>query len=344
MKDWDNVVLGMALLVALGTGFIGVSTRGIVSFSFMGFLAVCCVYAAVAQSYDLMLGDLGRLSFGHALWFAGGGYGVIWALKAGMTLPISIALTLVIVAFAAGSLGVIALRVDGIAFAMVTLAFAQAFYLFIALDPMRIAGGEEGLALTGDMLPKSLVGLEGSGVRLLLAAGALLISSLIVVAMRRMKLGILWHGIKCNRHRVYYLGIRARLAEWIGLTVAAILAGMAGIVFVIISGGITPLVANAMFSFAILVMVILGGSGTNSGSVVGAWIYAFLLLEMPSLMGLSLGNWVPSFVKAFIGEPDFITGIAFLVIVFMAPRGIVGSIRGIENLRTKRANKNAVSV
>jgi branched-chain amino acid transport system permease protein len=109
-------------------------------------LALCLVFGGVALSYDLLFGYTGLLSFGHALFFATGAYAANIALSR-WGWPLAPA-----VGFAAGAgialpllTGAVALRVGGIAFAMVTLAFAQAGSIVAFSDPGRLTGGEEGL-------------------------------------------------------------------------------------------------------------------------------------------------------------------------------------------------------
>ncbi len=122
-------------------------------------LALCLVFAGAALSYDLLFGFTGLLSFGHALYFAVGVYVTAialtkWEWGIWQTLGF-VALFTLVLSFV---LGAVSLRVTGIAFAMVTLAFAQAGAVLVQKNPYGWTGGEEGIGLNFDPLPEAFVG------------------------------------------------------------------------------------------------------------------------------------------------------------------------------------------
>src|SRR5207248_1603676 len=123
-------------------------------------LALCLLFAGVALTYDLLFGFTGLLSFGHALYFAVGVYvcdiaitkwnwSFAWAVL--FTAAVGLVLPLV--------LGPVILRVGGIAFAMVTLAFAQAGAILVQKNPRGWTGGEEGLGYDFERVPQTFVGI-----------------------------------------------------------------------------------------------------------------------------------------------------------------------------------------
>ncbi|HEX6499811.1 MAG TPA: branched-chain amino acid ABC transporter permease, partial [Micromonosporaceae bacterium] len=117
-------------------------------------LALCCVFGGLAAGYDLLFGHTGLLSFGHALYFAAGVYGTdILITRAGFSLGLAVLVALLGGTLLAALLGAVALRTGGIAFAMVTLAFAQVGAILTARDPGGLTGGEEGLPLDASKLP-----------------------------------------------------------------------------------------------------------------------------------------------------------------------------------------------
>ncbi|HSL35985.1 MAG TPA: branched-chain amino acid ABC transporter permease, partial [Arthrobacter sp.] len=122
-------------------------------------LAMCMLMAAAALTYHLLLGVAGLLSFGHALYFGAGVYGLAIILQ-NLDIPLlpAMGLTLLIVILLAHVVGSISLRVSGIPFAMVTLAFAQAGSVIVGRNPDGTTGGDEGLTLRTDNLPDFLVG------------------------------------------------------------------------------------------------------------------------------------------------------------------------------------------
>jgi branched-chain amino acid transport system permease protein len=122
-------------------------------------LAVCLVFAGVALSYDLLFGWTGLLSFGHALYFAAGAYVSDiaitkwhWSFLEACLITAAVGLVLPIV------VGWISLRTSGIAFAMVTLAFAQAGQILVQKNPRGWTGGDDGLGYDYQHVPASFVG------------------------------------------------------------------------------------------------------------------------------------------------------------------------------------------
>jgi branched-chain amino acid transport system permease protein len=117
-------------------------------------IAVGLVFAGVAMSYDLLLGYTGLLSLGHALYFALGVYGTnLLMVHLEWSYLVAVPVAILGTGLVACLVGSVALRVRGVAFAMVTLAFAEAFHVFVEADPARISGGEEGLSLASSQVP-----------------------------------------------------------------------------------------------------------------------------------------------------------------------------------------------
>src|SRR5215211_7842183 len=158
-RAWD-IALPVGLLVALafvpkiGADIPKLFNGPISSPGTLQLLALCLVFAGVALTYDLLFGFSGLLSFGHALYFASGVYVADIALTKwewgmwqtfGVVAVVGLALPLL--------LGSVSLRVGGIAFAMVTLAFAQAGEVLVHKNPKQWTNGEEGLGLNFDALP-----------------------------------------------------------------------------------------------------------------------------------------------------------------------------------------------
>ena len=123
-------------------------------------LALCLLFGGLAMTYDLLFGFTGLLSFGHALYFAVGVYLVAIAItKWHWSFWVAIAFTALVGLVLPLALGAVSLRVGGIAFAMVTLAFAQAGSILAFKNPYGWTGGEEGLGADYTKLPAGLVGI-----------------------------------------------------------------------------------------------------------------------------------------------------------------------------------------
>ena len=121
----------------------------------LALLSLCMVFAALALSYNLLLGSGGMLSFGHALYFGAGAYGLGIALEHfGVPLWPGVFIALIGGMLIALVTGAVSMRVSGIPFAMVTLAFAQAGSVLVRRNS-QVTGGEEGLSLNTDQVPDS---------------------------------------------------------------------------------------------------------------------------------------------------------------------------------------------
>ena len=153
------LVVFMALLPLLNLSLPGILPTPTYMPGTLALLSLCMVFAALALSYNLLLGSAGMLSFGHALYFGAGAYGLGIALElVGVPLWPGVFLALVGGMLIALATGAVAMRVSGIPFAMVTLAFAQAGSVLIRRNS-DTTGGEEGLEPEHTTrCPDSLVG------------------------------------------------------------------------------------------------------------------------------------------------------------------------------------------
>ena len=191
------LVVVLAILPLLALDLPGVLPGPTYTPGTLQLLAYAMLIAALALSYRMMFGLAGLLSFGHALFFAAGAYGL------GMTLdafaPVgwpselifvgSIAVTLVLGIVLAATVGSLALRVTGISFAMVTLAFAQAGSVLIRRNPGGATGGDEGLSLDIEHVPDALVGVVNTRNLYWLALGVLVFVYLVVLWVERSRAG-----------------------------------------------------------------------------------------------------------------------------------------------------------
>src|SRR5262245_31064764 len=163
-RRWRRLIPVVAIVVLAALPYSTLRLPGVLpgavnSPGSLQLLAVCLLFAGFALSYDLLFGRTGLLSFGHALYVAVGSYTVnIAATRFGWSFAAALALAAVVGLVLPALLGALALRVGGIAFAMVTLAFAQVGSILVLSDPARLTGGEEGLSLDADRMPAMFVG------------------------------------------------------------------------------------------------------------------------------------------------------------------------------------------
>lgn len=300
-------------------------------------LALCLLFAGIALTYDLLFGFTGLLSFGHALYVAAGVYLTAIALTRwewglwptlAFVLAVGVALPLV--------LGAVSLRVGGIAFAMVTLAFAQAGNVLVQKNPYGWTGGEEGTGLDYDEVPDAFVGVLNTKNLYWLALGYAVLVFVVVRLAVGSSAGHVWRAVRENEQRVEVIGLSPYPFKLIAFALAGFLAMLGGIVWLLLIGGATPEVTTANFTLALLVMVVLGGAGTRYGAVLGGFLYTLLDQRLGSLAGSSDVQALPDVLRVPLSEPLFLLGALFVAIVFFVPGGLTSLPARLRGLRPRR--------
>jgi branched-chain amino acid transport system permease protein len=286
-------------------------------------LALMLVFAGVALTYDLLFGYTGLLSFGHALYFALGVYLTAIAMtKWHWSFTASLALTAVVGLVLPLLLGSVSLRVGGIAFAMVTLAFAQAGQILVQQNPHKLTGGEEGLGVDYHQLPEGLVGVFNTKHLYWIALGYAAAVFAIVRWAVDSSPGRVWQAIRENELRVQVIGLRPFGFKLMAFVLSSFLATAGGVVYLLLIGGATPEVTTANFTLTLLVMVVIGGTGTRWGALIGGALYTLLDHRLGSLAGSDAVDSLPSVLKTPLQEPLFVLGVLFILVVFFVPGGI----------------------
>lgn len=320
------LVVLMALLPLLNISIPGILPGATYTPGSLALLSLCMVYAALALSYNLLLGTSGMLSFGHALYFGAGAYGLGLVLKLlevplALGIPLSLLGGLVIAAFT----GSVAMRVSGIPFAMVTLAFAQAGSVLVRRN-QQVTGGEEGLRLPVELVPDWLVGVVNTRNLYWVCLAALVMIYLVVLWVDRSRLGHLAQATRENELRVQVLGLRPYSAKLIVFVVAALCASLAGIAYMLLQSGTQPSSVGADLTITVLVMVVLGGVGFRWGAIVGGVLYTILDQRLKVLARSEWIDALPGWLHIPLSEPLFLLGVLFILVVMFLPGGIAGTV------------------
>lgn len=244
------------------------------------------ILAIAAVSLNLILGYGGMISFGHAACVGLGAYAVgipahhwlyggleDWGLATVSGL-VQIPLAVGVSALFALVTGAICLRTKGVYFIMITMAFAQmAFYAFVSISEY---GGDDGLVIdTRSELP--LVNLDDPLQLFWLAWGSLVVAVLVVRMIANSRFGMVLQGAKGNDERVVMLGFNTYLYRLTAYVISGAMAGYAGALMANFTTFISPDTMSWANSGELMFMVILGGTATTAGPVLGAT--AFVLLE-----------------------------------------------------------------
>jgi branched-chain amino acid transport system permease protein len=244
-------------------------------------VAKVMILAIFAMSLDLLVGFTGLVSFGHAAYFGIGAYALglmapkYEAANLWLTLPAAV-LAAGLAALAAGAFVV---RAKGIYFIMVTLAFAQMFY-FVFHDT-SFGGGSDGISINvkpvaniGGFMPFDL----SSATQSYFFVFTLMV--LVFIFLRillRSAFGRALQGIRSNEHRMLSLGFPVYRYKLASFTLAGALAGLAGYLSALQFGFVNPEMISWHQSGDVLLMLILGGSGTLYGGIAGA--FGFVALQ-----------------------------------------------------------------
>jgi branched-chain amino acid transport system permease protein len=265
------------------------------------------IAAIVALSLDLLTGNTGLLSFGHAGWYGFGAYAAGLAAKFA-TGELFLILPVVLLGAIVASLliGVILVRQIGKTFAILTLALSQIFYalVFVLSD---WTGGEDGLQGVPLM---TAFGRQVTSPQAWywLLYGALILALAGALYLRTTPLGRAWLAIRENTERARFIGIDAQRLKLMSYVISAALAALAGSLFVLFNGAVSPGVLHWFESGKILMYVVLGGVGTIVGPAVGAIVFTFA------------EHYVSSFTDSWL----IYFGGLFVIFVIVAPGGLFG--------------------
>lgn len=302
-------------------------------------LGIAVTFAALAISYDILFGFTGLLSLGHALPFALGVYGtnlamLHWGLPYYAAAAVSLAGGVVIALL----LGSLALRTSGVAFAMVTLALAEAFAILVLTDPVRVFGGEEGLPIAADRLPDFFRGVLNTRYIYWTALAFAVLTFLLARRMVTSRAGRVWEAIRENEPRVEMLGLKPFAFKLSSFVIASAIASAAGSVYLLLVRGANAGASSALFTLAILVMVVLGGAGRLWGAALGGFIYGILNLRLSAVSTSEAIQALPDWLAGPLSEPLFVLGVLFVLLILYFPGGLISipgrmSRRGIDRGR-----------
>jgi branched-chain amino acid transport system permease protein len=319
------VFAALAVVPALHVSIPKLFDQPISSPGTLQLLGACVLFGALALTYDLQFGYTGLLSFGHALYIAIGVYLANIAITDWhWSFWIATLFTMVVAFVLANVLGFVSMRVSGIAFAMVTLAFAQAGAVLALKDPHHWTHGEEGLGADYTKLPHAFVGILNTKNLYWLALGFLAFVFFLVRWAVDSSPGRVWQAIRENEQRVEVLGMRPRLYKLQVFVLSSTLAAAGGIVYMLLYNGSTLAVTAPNFTLTLLLMVVIGGAGSRWGAVLGGILYTYLNDRLVAVGSSSTVEGFPHALRTPLSQPLFLLGVIFILIVFFLPGGLAG--------------------
>jgi branched-chain amino acid transport system permease protein len=320
-----GVFVGLAFVPKINVSIPKVFDHSISSPGTLQLLGACVLFGALALTYDLQFGFTGLLSFGHALYIAVGVYlSNIAITDWHWNFWVAILFTMGVAFVLANVLGFVSLRVGGIAFAMVTLAFAQAGAVLALKDPHHWTHGEEGLGADYTKLPHVFVGILNTKNLYWLALAFLAFVFFVVRWAVESSPGRVWQAIRENEQRVEVLGMRPHLFKLQSFVLSSTLAAAGGIVYMLLYSGSTLAVTTPTFTLTLLLMVVIGGAGSRWGAVLGGILYTYLNDRLVAVGSSSTVEGLPHALRTPLEQPLFLLGAIFILIVFFLPGGIAG--------------------
>jgi branched-chain amino acid transport system permease protein len=282
------------------------------------FMMKLLCFAIFACAFNLLLGFSGMLSFGHAAFFGAAAYTTAWLSTAHGLGPAASILAGVAASLALGFvIGLIAIRRRGIYFAMITLALAQLVY-FVCLEA-PFTGGENGLQ---DVPRGSFLGvlsLKSDVAMYYLVLAAFIAVFLFIRRVVHSPFGQVLRAIRENESRAISLGYDVNRYRLLAFVLSAGIAGLGGSLKALVLGFATLSDVLQATSGEVILMTLLGGSGTFAGPVIGA----ALVVTLQEYLSDIVGGWV-----------TVIIGAVFVACVLLFRRGIVGELNALRRRAT----------
>ena len=256
-----------------------------------------------AMSFNMIFGYMGQLSFGHAAYFGAGAYATgLLMVKTSLPLPLCLAASMITAGLLALVIGYFCVRLTGIYFAILTMAFGQLLY-YIIFQWYSFTGGDDGLQ--GIVAPAWLFSATSYYYFTLLIVTAGLI---VMWFICESPFGYTLRAIRENADRTRFIGINVRKYMLINFAVAGMFAGLAGGLLGPFNRSIAPDLCNWHQSGIPVFMTVIGGPIGFFGPIIGSLIYTFLF----------------AFVTGFTEYWPLIIGTVIIFVVLYMPGGILG--------------------
>jgi branched-chain amino acid transport system permease protein len=289
------------------------------------FLMKALCFALFACAFNLLIGYVGLLSFGHAAYFGSAAYITAHVVKVWGVDPLLGILLGTLVAAALGTLfGWLAIRRQGIYFAMVTLALAQMVYFFAV--EARFTGGEDGIQAVPRGRLLGFIDLDDSLTMYYFVLAIFLVGFAVIYRTVHSPFGQVLQAIRENEPRAVSLGYRTDRYKLVAFILSATLAGLAGATKSLVFQLASLTDVQWQMSGEVVLMTLIGGLGTTLGPVVGA----FISITMENYLA-QFGSWI-----------TIIQGAIFIVCVLTFRRGIVGEIARFALPRASTQPRTAI--
>ncbi len=310
------VLYGLLLVALIAAPLVG---------AYPVFVAKLLCFALFASAFNLLLGYTGLLSFGHAAFFGGAGYVAGYMMRdLHVTPELGLLAGTAAGAFIGLVVGLLAIRRQGIYFAMITLALAQMLYFFCLQVPFT--GGEDGLQGVPRGKLFGMLDLSSDMMLYYVVLVIVALAFLLVVRTIHSPFGQILKAIKENEPRAISLGYDTDRFKLLAFVLSAALTGLAGSLKTLVLGFETLTDVHWSMSGSVILMTLVGGLGILSGPILGA----ALVIALENKLG-DIGTFLAGAtgIDGFnvLGESvTTVTGAIFVICVLTFRRGIMGEI------------------
>ena len=278
-------------------------------------LARVLVLAVFAMGYNLLFGYAGLLSLGHAMFFAAGLYGaglplyhLGWGVAAAFASGIAVGFVV------SAAVGLLALRTTGVAFMIVTMMFAQVFYL-VTLYFGEWTRGDEGLVLPQQarriVFGGGALDLTDPTTRYLLAVSLFAAALFATLAVVRSRHGRVLVAIRENEERTRMLGYDTFANKLAAVVTSGVICAAAGAAYALLFGYVGATFASVQYSILPLLWVLLGGAATTLGPLIGT-LFMYYAVDIAS-----------GYTSAYM----LVVGVMLILLVLFFRKGVLGTVR-----------------
>jgi branched-chain amino acid transport system permease protein len=312
MKNRYLIIIGILLLTAVLLPFI-------VPEFWVHVLTEILIMALFAASFNMIFGYMGQLSFGHAAYYGVGAYTTgLLMLKANVPFLVTLPAAMLTAGLVAAVIGYFCVKLRGIYFAILTIAFGQLVF-YIVFQWYSFTGGDNGLQ---GLVPPAFLGKEANPYYFFtLVIVTIGLAALWIIS--ESPFGYTMRAIRDNAERTEFLGINVQRYMHLNFIIAAMFAGLAGSLWGPFNRSVSPDLCGWQHSGIPVFMTVIGGPFQFFGPLVGSTIYTLLT----------------ALVSGFTEYWPMVIGIVIIIVVLMMPGGILGLLEG--KLATLKRNKNS---
>lgn len=298
LPDWRSSLIFLALCIAFY--WLGPSPS---------MATEVIVFALFALSFNILLGYTGLLSFGQAAYFGLGAYAAsLFLIHVANNLWLALLAAVLVAGLVSLVIGFLCLKHHGVAFAFLTLAFAEMIY-FLIFELRSITGGDDGLSGIPRpklILPGISLSLADSMVRYFFVLAVVALCYLIIYRVIESPFGRVLAAMRENEERVTFLGLAVRRFKLGSFVLSGTLAGLAGALFSINLNFVPIEILHWSVSGEVVIMALVGGMATFFGPAIGAAL--FILLR--------------DILSSYIERWQLVMGILFAIVVLFLPLGL----------------------